>query len=81
MNSITYADAFCTYFVCFLIFIAILWNRESSRVKRRERRNFSTRLFFCDKCRRPFLQEEDINLCRCPRCNTVCIIPRRRDLE
>lgn len=81
MNAISYADTFVGYLLCFLIFIAILWSRENSRIKRRERRNFSSRLFFCDKCRRPFLLEEDLNLCRCPRCNNVCIRPRRRDLE
>ena len=59
MNAISYADTFVGYLLCFLIFIAILWSRENSRIKRRERRNFSSRLFFCDKCRRPFLLEED----------------------
>ena len=81
MNHISYADAFLGYLICFLILIVILWMREHSRVKRRERRNFSSRLFFCEQCRRPFIPDDDINLCRCPRCNMVCIRPRRRDLE
>jgi hypothetical protein len=81
MISLSYADLFFLYVALFLILIAVLWSRENSRVKRHERRNFSSRLFFCEKCRKPFLQGEDVNLCRCPNCNTVCIRPRRRDLE
>ena len=81
MIPLSYADAFFLYVAFFLILIAVLWSRENARVKRRERRNFSSRLFFCEKCRKPFLQAEDVNLCRCPNCNTVCIRPRRRDLE
>ena len=81
MISISYADALLGYLVIFLILIMVLWILENARVKRHERRNFSTRLFFCEKCRRPFLPDEDVNFCRCPRCNKVCIRPRRRDLE
>ena len=82
MNSISYADAMFCYMLLFLCFLAVLWMRFNSRAKRMARRNFSSRLFFCDHCRRQFLlEEEDVNLSRCPRCNAVCIRPRRRDLE
>jgi hypothetical protein len=34
------------------------------------------KLFHCNTCHLSFIPKHPVSLCRCPRCNTVCI-PRR----
>ena len=81
MIGVTFGEAIFWFFLLQLLLVGVLWQRESSRQKRHERRNGSSRLFHCDSCHHNFVLDEDIYLCRCPRCNAVCIRARRRELE
>jgi uncharacterized paraquat-inducible protein A len=60
-----------------LLYIAWLWFRENSRQKRNEWQLSNRQLFHCNNCHHSFIPSKPVSLCRCPRCNTVCI--RRRD--
>ena len=79
MIPLTYADLFFLYLLVFLLFIAILWNRERLRLKRNEWKSDNTRVFHCDTCHHTFISQEKVNLCRCPKCNAICI--RRKKLS
>lgn len=63
-----------------LIYIAWLWIREERRINRNHWRLSRRQLFQCNNCHLAFVPKEPMSLCRCPRCNTVCI-RRRNDLS
>ena len=50
MIGMSFADALFVYFLLWLIFLAILWWRELSRVKSYEWHLSNSRLFHCDSC-------------------------------
>ena len=81
MPGMSFAGALFVYFVLWLIFLAILWARELVRVRNNSWHLSNSRLFHCDNCHHSFLSKEPVNLTRCPRCNSICICRRRRDLE
>ena len=81
MIGMSFADALFVYFLLWLIFLAILWWRELSRVKSYEWHLSNSRLFHCDSCHHSFIIKEAVNLTRCPRCNAICICRNRRALE
>lgn len=68
------------FFVFWFILLAFLWFRE----ERRQMRNSSewltgkNRLFLCDKCHLTFLAEDGQSVSRCPRCNDICFLHRRK---
>ena len=77
--TLTYADAFFIYLLLWLLLLAYLARREYVRRKEHRWQSMDNNLFHCDKCHLSFVPRERINLCRCPRCNAVCIKRRRRD--
>ncbi len=82
MISVTYSEALFLYFLFWLLFIMILWRREEVRLSRNEWRLTRSQLFHCDNCHHSFVnRDRGASLCRCPRCNAMCIRHRRRDLE
>jgi rubrerythrin len=38
----------------------------------------NSRLFRCDHCQYAFLTKENTNITRCPRCNGMCILRKKR---
>ena len=68
------------YLVLWLVAIAFLWIRELLRARRAEQMAIRGRLFTCDKCRNVFLYEDTSNITRCPRCNSMCILRKKRGL-
>lgn len=76
MIELGFADALFIYILLWLLGLAWLWSRKSTRNKRNEWHLSKTHLFYCNECHNVFVPKEMLNICRCPRCNTVCI--RRR---
>ncbi|MBR2345461.1 MAG: hypothetical protein IKA71_06725 [Lentisphaeria bacterium] len=73
MIEINYADFFLLIFAMIIGYIAWLWGRESLRQKRNAWQLSNRRLFHCNNCHHHFVPRVPVSLCRCPRCNTVCI--------
>lgn len=73
MIEINYADFFFLVFAVLLIYIVWLWLREVFRQKRNAWQLSNRGLFHCNNCHHHFVPREPVSLCRCPRCNTVCI--------
>lgn len=80
MIGINYAGAIFLYLLLWLLALAWLWRRENLRIKRNEWHVTNSHLFHCKQCHHLFVPKEPVNICRCPRCNTVCI-RKRSDLE
>ena len=77
----TYAEVFFMYFLLWLLLILVLWRREESRVGHNEWRISSSQLFHCDNCHHSFVnRDRGASICRCPRCNAMCIRRRGHDL-
>jgi len=81
MISLAYHEAFFYYFLLWCVLVAVLWLREERRMNRNRWRLTTRQLFHCDKCHHTFVPKETVSLCRCPRCNAICIRRRSRDLE
>jgi len=80
MIQLNYAEYFFLYSVLWLSVIALLWFREARRVKKNAWHVSNSHLFHCRECHHLFVPKEPVTICRCPRCNTVCI-RKRSDLE
>ena len=76
MIGIGFAEFFAFLLIFFLCYVAWLWFRENNRVRRHEWELSNRRLFHCNTCHLSFVPKNPVSLCRCPRCNTLCI-PRR----
>ena len=79
MIAIRYTDFFFFVLMLTLAYIAWLWLREAFRQKRNAWQVSNSHLFHCNHCHHHFVPRTPASLCRCPRCNTVCI-RRRSDL-
>ncbi|MCI5779957.1 MAG: hypothetical protein MR051_09135 [Lentisphaeria bacterium] len=79
MIAIGFSDFFALLLSAGMLYLAWLWFRESSRQKRNAWQVSNSRLFHCNNCHHHFVPRTPVSLCRCPRCNTVCI-RRRSDL-
>lgn len=73
MIGIGFAEFFSLVLIILLIYVAWLWLRENNRVRRNEWRLSNRSLFHCNTCHLSFVPKDPVSLCRCPRCNTVCI--------
>lgn len=74
MIGMTFDTALCGFMLITMGAITFLWFREIIRVRRLEWELHRTRLFHCRNCHLSFLnREDDMNMTRCPRCNTVCL--------
>lgn len=73
MIAISFSGFFFLLFIILFIYMAYLWYRESAKVKRNSWHVSNSRLFHCNNCHWSFVPKKPVSLCRCPRCNTVCI--------
>ena len=81
MISATFSEVFFMYFLILLALVLILWRREEVRVRRNEWRISSSQLFHCDNCHHSFVnRDRRASICRCPRCNAICVRRRARDI-
>ena len=77
MIGVSFAEFFELLLILLLSYICWLWLREVNRVRHNEWQLSNRQLFHCNTCHLSFVPKQPVSLCRCPRCNTVCI--RRRD--
>jgi uncharacterized paraquat-inducible protein A len=80
MIGIDFANGFFFYLLFWMLTLAILWWRETRRQHHRDLAANHNRLFTCDQCHYAFLTRDESNISRCPRCNSMCIIRKRRQL-
>lgn len=78
--GVSFSEFFFLLLSASLLYIAWLWLREIRRGKRNSWQLSRRQLFQCNNCHLAFVPKEPVTLCRCPRCNTVCI-RRRNDLS
>lgn len=71
--GVSFSEFFFILLATSLLYIAWLWTREIRRVKRNNWQLSRRQLFHCNNCHLVFVPKEPVSLCRCPRCNTVCI--------
>ena len=80
MIPISELHIFYVYMFFWLIALAVLWVRQEMR--QRKAYDWSVvkeRLYFCDSCHLSFLAQHDSeNVTRCPRCNELCFIRKRK---
>lgn len=81
MITIDYVTAFIIYLFAWLLTLAILWAREIWRLKNYDwTLSSKERLCHCDNCHFAFLIKHGENITRCPRCNEMCIMRKRRGI-
>ena len=80
MIEISFSGFFVLLLILLLIYLTWLWIRENNRIRRNEWRLSNRRLFHCNTCHLSFVPKHPVSLCRCPRCNTVCIQRRNNTL-
>lgn len=80
MIGMDVANGFLFYLLFWIVTLAILWWREIRRQHRHDWKINNNRLFTCDQCHYAFLTRDENNVARCPRCNSMCIIRKRRQL-
>jgi len=78
MISLDFSAGLFIYLMLWLLTIVILWARELWRLRHNDWRVSNSRLFSCDHCHYAFVTKEDTNITRCPRCNSMCILRKRR---
>ena len=77
----TFADMFFFYLLLWLLLILLLWRREETRVRDNEWRISRSQLFHCESCHHSFVnRDREASICRCPRCNAICVRQRARDI-
>ncbi len=77
MIGVTCAQGLLLWVVMTLAVIGWLYLRSSIRRRRMYDKHYASHLFTCDHCHYAFLNKDQLNLVRCPRCNSICIRKRR----
>ncbi len=78
MLRTTFAEGLLFYTAIWLAVIVFLWLRELRRARRAEWELTKGKLFNCNYCHHTFIVKEMKNVARCPRCNAMCILRKRR---
>ena len=70
---------FSVYVFIWFLVLAPLWFIEVRRNRKGDWSIAKERLYKCDRCHFSFLATDDSeNLMRCPRCNEMCFIKKRK---
>ena len=80
MIPVLYENVFNIYICIWLVLLVVLWIREEIRTRRRSVWTVvKEKLYVCDKCHLVFLASHDQeHITRCPRCNEMCFIRKRK---
>lgn len=80
MIPLPYEHIFSVYFGLWFIVLGILWLREELRGKKTlEWSVVKEHLYTCRNCHLSFMAQHDSeNVTRCPRCNEMCFIRKRK---
>ena len=79
MIAVSFSEFFFLLLSILMLYLLLLWLRSSMRRKRNAWQVSHSRLFHCNNCHHSFVPHTPVSLCRCPKCNTVCI-RRKSDL-
>ena len=77
MINLTYAEGIFFYVLLCLGTIAILWARELWRNRAYSWESNSRRVLNCPGCHVSFTVQDNVNVTRCPRCNSICFYRKR----
>ncbi len=78
MIGIDFYWGFVLYLGVWLVTIFILWIRELRRLRLYDLKVGKNELCKCNSCHYNFLMNNNSNISRCPRCNAMCILRKRR---
>ncbi|MDD5663780.1 MAG: hypothetical protein PHT71_05920 [Victivallaceae bacterium] len=78
MIGLDFYWAFILYLEIWLATILVLWIRELRRLRQYDAKVGKSELCRCEKCNYNFLIDNNNNIARCPRCNEMCILRKRR---
>lgn len=79
MIAINYASGFTVYLCAWMLFLAILWTRELWRRNVYDWSVSEGSLCICEHCRYAFLVKSGETFSRCPKCNGMCRVRRKRN--
>ncbi len=68
----SYPDLFLLILLLCLLLLTVLGIREVLRVRRHYWEGGFSRLFECKNCHYSFVDKNEVNVTRCPRCNAIC---------
>jgi len=79
MIDILLHNTFNVYICIWLAVLTVLWIREEIRTSRSSVWSAAKeKLYSCDKCHLVFLAKDEEHITRCPRCNELCFIKKRK---
>lgn len=79
MIPIDFEVAFFIYLVLWLLYLGILWARESWRTNINDWSLSEGKLCVCEDCHFAFLIRPGENAARCPRCNNLCHLKKNKN--
>ena len=77
MINLTYSSAIFFYLLLTLGLIIVLWARELWRNRAYSWESDSRKVINCPGCHVSFTVEDNANVTRCPRCNSICFYRKR----
>lgn len=78
MIHLDYEYGFVVYLFTWFVFLVIVWIRELWRAKAHEWTLSEGRLCICDDCHFAFLIKPGETAARCPRCDEICVIRKKK---
>ena len=80
MISLTFGQFFAVYITFWVIVLAFLWYRDELKKPADDWTLAKDHLYICSRCHLSFLAKDDsANITRCPRCNEMCFLKRRKN--
>jgi len=77
MINLSYSAGIFLYVLLSLGTVAVLWARELWRNRAYSWESESRRVLNCPGCHVSFIAEDNANVMRCPRCNSICFYRKR----
>ncbi len=78
MIPVTFQYAFFIYLLAWIIYLIILWGRESLRTNINEWSLSDGKLCVCDKCGFAFISNPRLASSECPKCKNICLIKKEK---
>ena len=80
MISLTFGQFFAVYITSWVIILAFLWYRDELKKPADDWTLAKDHLYICSRCHLSFLAKDDsANITRCPRCNEMCFLKRKKN--
>ncbi len=78
MRGISYSTFFLLVVFFSLAAVAVLMVRETLRRRKNYWEMGGSKLFECKNCHYSFVSQNEANVSRCPRCNSICFRRSRK---